>query len=206
MIVMMLLLLISGAIVNVAVAWGCASLLDASLLALCSPAEVRSALRNAKLNPEDHADYDTFFVCRELGVSLRVIGRASEAREKAWQLKEYRSGLPFRSLEGVVYGSSTRPSFARGLWANHKYAVVLPLRPIWPGFAINTIFYAAILWLLIFAPGRIRRFMRLRQGRCPACGYQIAQGLSEVCSECGSPLPVGIVTKSGAATDRSHLA
>jgi hypothetical protein len=67
----------------------------------------------------------------------------------------------------------------------------LPIQPIWPGFAINTIFYAAMLWLLWVAPGKIRRFIRIRGHRCPACGYQIAPGggIGPVCSECGAPLP-----------------
>ena len=26
---------------------------------------------------------------------------------------------------------------------------ILPLRPVWPGFAINALFYTLILWLLI---------------------------------------------------------
>jgi hypothetical protein len=67
----------------------------------------------------------------------------------------------------------------------------VPLRPLWPGFAINTIFYAAMLWLLWIAPGKIRRFIRIRGHRCPACGYQIAPGggIGPVCSECGAALP-----------------
>jgi hypothetical protein len=61
----------------------------------------------------------------------------------------------------------------------------LPFFPS-PGFAINTIFYAAILWLLWLAPGRIRRFIRIRRGRCPSCGYVIAPGTCAdgLCSEC----------------------
>ena len=43
-----------------------------------------------------------------------------------------------------------------------------PVRPIWPGFAINTLFYAAILWLLIRGPFALRRFIRVKRGRCPA--------------------------------------
>jgi hypothetical protein len=62
-------------------------------------------------------------------------------------------------------------------------------RPIWPGFAINTIFYAAMLWLLWFAPGKIKRFIRVHRGRCPACGFIIAPGTAAAsggpCSECG---------------------
>jgi hypothetical protein len=55
--------------------------------------------------------------------------------------------------------------------------------PAWPGFAPNTIFYAAILWVLFFAPGAVRRNIRRRRGLCPACAYPI--GTSPVCTECG---------------------
>ncbi len=63
----------------------------------------------------------------------------------------------------------------------------LPLRPIWPGFAINTVFYAGVLWLLIPGPFAMRRFIRRRRGLCPACGYPA--GESAVCSECGKSCP-----------------
>ncbi len=63
----------------------------------------------------------------------------------------------------------------------------LPLHPIWPGFAINTLFYAAILWLLLPGPFALRRFLRLRRGLCPKCAYPM--GESVVCTECGGALP-----------------
>ena len=59
--------------------------------------------------------------------------------------------------------------------------------PIWPGFAINTIFYAAILWLLAWGASVLRRFLRLRRGLCPKCAYPM--GESSVCTECGNALP-----------------
>ena len=40
----------------------------------------------------------------------------------------------------------------------------LRLRLIWPGFAINTIFYAAILWLLVCGPFALRRHIRHKRG------------------------------------------
>jgi hypothetical protein len=68
------------------------------------------------------------------------------------------------------------------------------LRPIWSGFIINTIIYSVLLWLIFVGPrvpGKIRRFIRIRRHRCPACGYQIAPGggIGPVCSECGAALP-----------------
>ncbi len=63
----------------------------------------------------------------------------------------------------------------------------LPIRPVWPGFAINAIFYAAILWLLIPGPFALRRLLRVRRGLCPKCAYPM--GESSVCTECGKALP-----------------
>ena len=64
---------------------------------------------------------------------------------------------------------------------------ILPIRPIWPGFAVNTIFHAGVLWLLVFGPFAFRRLIRRRRGLCPACAYPM--GEAGVCTECGRPLP-----------------
>ena len=61
----------------------------------------------------------------------------------------------------------------------------LPLRPLWPGFAINTIFYAAILWLLFVAPFALRRSQRIKRGLCPKCAYDLRGGNHSACPECG---------------------
>jgi hypothetical protein len=95
---------------------------------------------------------------------------------------------PFETTDGwLVFGAT-----------NIGQEVLLPLRPIWPGFAINTIFYAAMLCMLWIAPRKIRRFVRIRGHRCPACGYQIAPGggIGPVCSECGAALPASWSAKS----------
>jgi hypothetical protein len=61
----------------------------------------------------------------------------------------------------------------------------LPFWPIWPGFAINTLFYAGILWLLFTAPFALRRRRRIKRGLCPACAYPVCD--SQLCTECGAP-------------------
>ena len=66
-------------------------------------------------------------------------------------------------------------------------ARILPYRPIWLGFTINTIFYATLLWLLIPGPFALRRFLRVRHGLCPKCAYPM--GESAVCTECGCGVP-----------------
>ncbi len=65
-------------------------------------------------------------------------------------------------------------------------ARVFPLRPLPLGFAINTLFYAALLWPLICVPLALRGLLRLRRGLCPKCAYPM--GESAVCTECGRAL------------------
>ena len=103
-----------------------------------------------------------------------------------------RSGFPNRSFVWHYWqGAPQHKGYAST--AGHDGLQIagwtLPLRPIWPGFAINTLFYAAILrggWLLFAAPFAVRRRRRIKRGLCPACAYPI--GTSEVCTECGKPV------------------
>jgi hypothetical protein len=116
----------------------------------------------------------TFFVPSSLGTTTHNLPGTTEC---GWPMLAFRSEVPLAD-EFLTTSIEIDDN-------------VFALAPILPGFAINTIFYAAILWLLWFAPGKIRRFIRIRGHRCPACGYQIAPGggIGPVCSECGAPLP-----------------
>lgn len=62
---------------------------------------------------------------------------------------------------------------------------IVPFRPIWSGFAINTTFYAAMLWGLTFGPFAARRYIRNKRGLCIKCGYDLRGTEHEVCPECG---------------------
>ena len=57
---------------------------------------------------------------------------------------------------------------------------ILPL-----GTTINTLFYAAIVFVLWIAPGALIRRNRARRGLCRRCAYDIT-GVA-VCPECGTP-------------------
>jgi hypothetical protein len=73
--------------------------------------------------------------------------------------------------------------YTEGLKVPWRWDRHIPLRPDWPGFAVNTVVYATGLLLLAAIPGRIRRWRRRRRGACLACGY--ASGGLAVCPECG---------------------
>jgi hypothetical protein len=68
--------------------------------------------------------------------------------------------------------------------------LALPLKPLFPGFYLNTALFASLWWAaLFFRPLRRRR--RIARGQCPSCAYSLA-GLpagTAKCPECGSPTP-----------------
>jgi hypothetical protein len=77
-------------------------------------------------------------------------------------------------------------------------AIWLPLRPLFPGFALDTAFYAAIALTLWSAPRLIRRRLRRARRHCPACGYDLKGNTSIVCPECGaSPKREGVAEGRG---------
>jgi len=55
---------------------------------------------------------------------------------------------------------------------------------LWPGFIINTLIYALLLWLLFIAPLAALRMLRRRRGQCEKCAYPV--GTSPICTECGA--------------------
>ena len=78
-------------------------------------------------------------------------------------------------------------------WQCNGYPVAgghIPIRPLGIGFAINTLFYATLLWLLICGPFILRRLVRVKRGLCPRGAYTM--GESAVCSECGTQLPTHV--------------
>jgi hypothetical protein len=75
-----------------------------------------------------------------------------------------------------------------------RHSRMIPLRPRPLGFVINSLFYAAILAMLVPGVQWTMRRIRIRRGRCPKCGYPA--GSSDVCTECGNELPLVIVDRS----------
>jgi hypothetical protein len=110
----------------------------------------------------------------------------------------FESGCPLYAMERSHwrhFASNTfedRDALTLAPWlGNALHTRCLPLQPIWPGFAINTIFYAAMLWVVFTAPGALRRRRRRFRGLCIHCGYDLRgqpappDGSSIKCPECG---------------------
>ena len=71
-----------------------------------------------------------------------------------------------------------------GAW-NIAEGLYLPVRPIFPGFIINTVLYAAIWFVLIFGWRAHLRLVRRWQGYCPMCKYDVRGDMEQGCPECG---------------------
>ena len=201
--------LLTGAVVNVGVAWGCAVSIRLSMPA--SPPvwavlrEVapdgrwhswgieRIKLRGALFfvsfsrSQQHRPDPSTDLRPDELAPSWGQL-RTPPDHAVRW-LQAF--GWPVVSLWRDYDGSNRRmPQLLHGLRVTFLgldgyFPEAVPLNPIWPGFAVNTVFYAAILWLLIPGPFALRRFIRIRGGLCPACAYDLHHGEHDACPECG---------------------
>ncbi len=204
--------LLLGAIVNVAVAWGCAIFSEVSPAWPRSERFIDGWMRpRLAVPPRGSAHYwgtvDRGFGRTRLSLELRDESMAPRTVRISF-LFIHADGWPARALVGEsMSGEHFAPRRLRhaaqipawlvrdGGQTRYPPSHVLPLRPIWLGFAFNTIFYAAILWLLAFAPFTARRrlrrergHIRRKRGHCIKCGYDL-RGSSRgegVCSECGA--------------------
>ena len=215
--------LLLGAIVNVAVAWGCAVWVDPTkgedeigfrssgqhtweFVRTVAPGTTllwsTRGWRKEPLGIPDHGPAPEGFVpsWTDLGVAtsefIDIVDRSPDSLvlERRWL---HCFGWPRRSLwshwHRIDDPGEPAPVYTSGgyvlslePWMNF-IPRALPARPIWSGFTINTIFYAALLWLLAFGPLAARRFIRHKRGRCIKCGYDLrgTSGGGGGCPECG---------------------
>ena len=172
-----------GAIVNVAVAWGCAVPSSANTTLLKARSFDKSgralwqrlAMEGWPSRPSKSKEGSRF------GVTLRywsAIVRNTDTVQ-GYYMWEKRAGWPMRAVASYGrFDGNDRDE----LWILGG----LPLGPIWPGFAINTTFYAAILWLLALGPFTARRMIRRKYGHCIKCGYDLrGHSGGGACPECG---------------------
>ena len=201
-----LLLLAAGAALNGAVAWGSVYFVDMEssqgkwasdrgwvAYRLDATASERLHLSYNNLQNTSHPPENVEFGDAVGGwAKIAFLDADSEKNGLIW-CNGQAAGFPMLSIWGMEHTLSRSSSNApeqRLHWALEDSPPgsvdrhLLPLQPIWPGFAINTLFYAGVLWVLFAAPFALRRMIRKRRGRCPHCAYPI--GTSNVCTECGA--------------------
>ncbi len=208
--------LIAGAVMSVAVAWGCAFLLEVwtsgdketasvskdgqtwQVMTFSGPGalsvfSIRSGMRfpgakgSGEKDPSALIPSWTPFLNPAPPFASGVQGyEYRRAEGRGWPML----GLWYETSRGggstVTGGGIPVGEWPPGSLRPTPILKVLPLRPVWPGFAVNTVFYAVVLWLLIPGPFVLRRLIRMKRSQCLKCGYPL--GESDVCSECGTVL------------------
>ena len=177
-------------------------------MAIDEPEQLRAVTSRLRASDDPPAAYE--------GVAERGLGwtwlYARAPGDQRWEWHEYRinAGWPARSMTFGAVRTPSNPDFRyspsleppRRLLPNADwfdyFRARIPLAPMPAGFAINALFYTAVLALpLSFFP--VRRRLRARRGRCPKCGYDLAglRGVAEKeektaadpaapCPECGA--------------------
>lgn len=195
------LLLNVGAILNVAVAWF--SYEGSGFLLSYKPGAPPKWLDTTNVESHRILKNDS----SDLNLALRFGAQALSQRQLRVIEEGFAPGFRCRVVAPTVVAAYTGPSLSicetgrpwlalqdcaallpdgtrRFMWTFG--ADELPLRPIWPGFAINTAFYTAIVWVLFIAPFKVRRLRRIKHGLCPTCAYPV--GTNPRCTECGKPV------------------
>ena len=199
------LFLLLGAVINVAVAWGL-GFRDAQTCKLLysEMTLVRGRGDNSLSMVSDHESFLLYsgFGRRGLPRLPKWSQLYSLPEDPERVCMEYAAGWPCVAVQYLAtvktptkafdpkkneYESVGLPGLRTSDWLMQKRAgILLPIQPLWPGFAMNTIFYAVILsaaWLLFAFPIALRRRRRIKRGLCPACAYPV--GTNSVCTECG---------------------
>ena len=202
--VRVMVFLLLGAVVNVAVAWGCVLALPYRSPGLGgvrflktdeSPSLLWELLPDAPIRAEEFSlESSSRFGWTHVRAGA-IVDFPQPAENSYASLDVYATyaGWPMRSVRGcVIWDGRRSEGWQQGTivipdWIGSSWGT-LPVRPIWPGFAINTLFYAVILGLLFAAPGKVRRWRRIRRGLCAKCAYPV--GSSDVCTECGARVAV----------------
>ncbi len=189
----LVLFLLLGAIVNVAVAWGCAliywDLSDGEIIPYTPEIAKEICVRYNPVASEMPVSafegYDQITFGHRFSITVANSGQSNQVyAHVVW------AGWPCVSMGGVFWFAPNSEDI-RSLWVlpwepKHNQ-ILIPRRPTWPGFAVNTLFYAAIVWLLVLAIFTTGRVIRNKRSLCIKCGYDLrgTSGGGGGCPECG---------------------
>ena len=193
-ILLCLILLTGGAVTTVAVAWGCSfTFWTQTPRALELDESEARRLCGELIYPNVDLHLVPHYGVREEFVGLTIVRAGAVTNlTPTYDVEVRRAGWPSRALYAYEAGLLTRENSLEinvGLWLiewNPMHNEVwMPVRPIWPGFVIDTLFYASIWYGVFFGFGSAKRAIRRKRGRCPRCGYDLRGALEKGCSECG---------------------
>ena len=188
--------LLLGAIVNVAVAWGFSLRSWQSGLGqewLADDASIEWWRQNAP--PGFPPLPVTMYESQSLGYRGLMLYE-TEGLDAGCEFLGFRTGhgWPLVSLEWTSWINrqlrtvENRYMIEWDRWPSAKgTSRKIPLRPLWSGFALNTVFYAFLISLMFAALIGVRRRRRIRRGLCPKCAYDLrgTRGAT-ACPECGA--------------------
>ena len=190
------LFVLLGAIVNVAVGW---SGHQKSLSPNCRvlPFEASVAVWD-EVAPSAWPTPDQPLVIEDANLvwtSWRIDSRMDSAQSLTG-IYRAKCGWPRDALCGDSFFAPSG-NWKSGLVHLSGTSISLPFKPIWPGFVINTVFYAVVLWPLFAGPLVLRRRRRIRRGLCPKCAYDLRGSPEDAtaCPECGAAATVARATQ-----------
>ncbi len=200
--------LLLGAIVNVAVAWGCVRWVETEPTGVWHPNGANWLPADSELlewykqssppkghvgQPRNVQRWSGFGVNKAM-INIRPVREDLATVDTTSCVWRHRAGWPFRSAEMRIWvnvSSEVRTELLAGPLTRAKAenlrekSTETTLVVRWPGLTINTVFYAVILWLPICGPSVLRPIIRRRRGRCIKCDYDLRGDLDAGCPECG---------------------
>lgn len=197
-----LLFLLIGAMVNIALAWGCAihrfrhndGIVTYQGDSDFAPTPVWPApVPNGWPSPSRSVVFDRT-------THTRACATGGEKNDDAFVVWVVQYGWPARSMQTTEYyqprwAPAIDPAptvWGRGIelpwhdWTGSGSTYeLLPIRPVAAGFALDWAIFALLSATLILGPSAIRRVWRSRRGHCTKCNYDLAGITTGICPECG---------------------
>ena len=142
---------------------------------------------------EDSIELELIGVCIDRrGWPMRAMSSTIWVRRIRYTMRDFlgdlRMSYPWASPFAIDHAIVIKDDLY-AFYLDEEPGLVLPLKPQWVGFTIDTLFYALVwstIWQVLCLPGMIRRWLRMRRGACVSCGYSLRGIESAQCPVCGT--------------------